>query len=105
MTAFGCDSIVTLTLTFTGSPDEPPLVETEFNVNVYPNPTTSIVNVEAEGMTHVEVYDNEGRRLQDYDAAGRDKITIDMTKYVSGVYFVRVHSPKTVLIQKVIKER
>ena len=104
-TAFGCDSIVTLTLTFTGSPDEPPLVETEFNVNVYPNPTTSIVNVEAEGMTHVEVYDNEGRRLQDYDAAGRDKITIDMTKYVSGVYFVRVHSPKTVLIQKVIKER
>lgn len=104
-TAFGCDSIVTLMLTFTGSPDEPPSVETEFTVNVYPNPTTGIVNVEAEGMTHVEVYDNEGRRLQDYDANDRDKITVDMTIYVSGVYFIRVHSPKTVLIQKVIKER
>ncbi len=104
-TAYGCDSIVTLMLTFTGSPDEPPSVETEFTVNVYPNPTTGIVNVEAEGMTHVEVYDNEGRRLQDYDANDRDKITVDMTIYVSGVYFIRVHSPKTVLIQKVIKER
>lgn len=104
-TAFGCDSIVTLMLTFTGSPEDPPSVETEFTVNVYPNPTTSFVNVEAEGMTHVEVYDNEGRRLQDYDAFGRSKVTVDMTVYVSGVYFVRVHSPKAVVIQKVIKER
>ena len=104
-TAFGCDSIVSLTLTFTGSREDPPSVETEFSVNVYPNPTTSVVHVETKEMSHVEVYDNEGRRLQDYDANGSSKITIDMTTYVSGVYFVRVHTPEGVVIQKVIKER
>ena len=56
-------------------------------------------------MTHVEVYDNEGRRLQDYNAYGSNKVTVDMSRYVSGVYFVRVHSPHGVTIQKVIKER
>ncbi len=104
-TAYGCDSIVTLTLTFTGSPERPPLVETEFSVNVYPNPTKGLVTVEADGMTHVEVYDNEGRKLQDYDSYGSDTLTIDMTSYVSGVYFVRVHSPEKIVIQKVIKQR
>ena len=46
-----------------------------------------------------------GRKLQNYDAYGRDKVTIDMTRYATGVYFVRVHSPKAVVIQKVIRER
>ena len=74
-------------------------------MNVYPNPTINVLHVEAEKMSHVEVYDNEGRRLQDYDADGKNLLTIDMTPYVSGVYFVRVHTPKNVVILKVIKER
>lgn len=103
---FGCDSIVSLTLTFrTSSTDIPEVEETPTTVNVYPNPTTSVVYVESEDMTHVEVYDNEGRRLQDYKAYGSNKVTVDMTPYVTGVYFVRVHSPHGVTIQKVIKER
>jgi hypothetical protein len=105
---YGCDSIVTLTLTFTGGngqQDIPEVETSDFSVNVYPNPTTGLVNVEAEGMTHVEVYDNEGRRLQNYNAYGANKVTVDMTRYATGVYFVRVHSPKAIVIQKVIKER
>lgn len=61
--------------------------------------------MEAEQISRVEVYDNEGRRLQYYDAYGNNKITIDMTPYVTGVYFVRVHMPESVVIQKIIKER
>lgn len=103
-TEFGCDSIVTLALVFTGDIEEPAVV-TVATVKVYPNPTTGWVNVETEEMSHVEVYDNEGRRLQDYDANGSSKITIDMTTFATGIYFVRVHTPEGVLIQKVIKER
>jgi len=103
-TVYGCDSIVTLTLTFTGDPDQP-IVETVTTVKVYPNPTTSVVNVETDEMSHVEVYDNEGRKLQDYDAAGRKKVVVDMTSFVTGIYFVRVHTPNEVIIQKVIKQR
>ncbi len=103
-TVYGCDSIVTLTLTFTGDPDQP-IIETVTTVKVYPNPTTSVVNVETDKMSHVEVYDNEGRKLQDYDAAGRKKVVVDMTSFVTGIYFVRVHTPNEVIIQKVIKQR
>jgi uncharacterized ubiquitin-like protein YukD len=53
----------------------------------------------------VELYDNEGRRLQDYDTYGSAKITIDMTQYVTGIYYLRVHRPNNVVIQKIIKQR
>ncbi len=106
-TTFGCDSIITLTLTFHSNGGSEDIVEvaTSTDVKVYPNPTVNIVNVEAEQISRVEVYDNEGRRLQYYDAYGNNKITIDMSPYVTGVYFVRVHMPESVVIQKIIKER
>ena len=81
------------------------LAEEGSKVNAYPNPTISVVYVEADGMSHVEVYDNEGRRLQDYDASNTSKITVDMRPYTSGIYFIRVHMPKEVVIQKIIKQR
>ena len=101
-TAYGCDSVVTLTLVFANGQDPN---EEGSKVNAYPNPTISVVYVEADGMSHVEVYDNEGRRLQDYDASNTSKITVDMRPYTSGIYFIRVHMPKEVVIQKIIKQR
>ena len=103
-TVYGCDSVVTLTLTYQTNAG---VVEVEEGapVQIYPNPTTSVVYVEAKAMSHVEVYDNEGRVLQDYDAYGKDQVVVDMTMYLSGVYYIRVHTPEEVIIQKVIKER
>lgn len=103
-TIYGCDSVVTLTLTYMANSG---VVEVEEGapVQIYPNPTTSVVYVEAKAMSHVEVYDNEGRVLQDYDAYGKDQVVVDMTMYLSGVYYIRVHTPEEVIIQKVIKER
>ena len=103
-TVYGCDSVVTLTLTYMANSG---VVEVEEGapVQIYPNPTTSVVYVEAKAMSHVEVYDNEGRVLQDYDAYGKDQVVVDMTMYLSGVYYIRVHTPEEVIIQKVIKER
>jgi hypothetical protein len=103
-TAFGCDSVVTLTLTFHKGAEgnAVPEVTTSTNIKVYPNPTTTIVNVEADGLSHVEVYDNEGRTLQNRDAEN-DHITLDLSSYASGVYYIRIHTNEKVTIQKVIK--
>lgn len=100
-TEFGCDSVVTLTLTFTfeGIVDVSPVVQ----VKVFPNPTTDQVNVEAEEMTRVEVYDNEGRRLQSLEGYGNSRLTLSLGNYPAGVYYIRVHAPSGVTIQKVIK--
>lgn len=98
---FGCDSVVTLTLTVTR--DQSTIRVAPVKIHIYPNPTTSIVNVTADGMSRVELFDNEGRKLAAYPTA-EEKITIDLQRYSSGVYYFRVHTPSGVSIQKVIKK-
>ncbi len=102
-TSFGCDSVVTLNLTInaTSGVTEVTRVST---VKVYPNPTTSRVTVEATELKHVELYDNEGRRLADYIDAAGEKLTIDLDRLSTGVYYLRIHTNEKVTIQKVIKK-
>ena len=103
-TVYGCDSVVTLTLFFSGNVDIPEATfEVQHFVKVYPNPTTSRVTIESDGMQHVEFYDNEGRRLKDYDTHSNNAITIDINDYSSGVYYLRIHSAAGVTIQKIVK--
>jgi hypothetical protein len=74
-------------------------------IHVYPNPTTSRVTVEAtQAMSHVELYDNHGRRLENYNARNSNDITIDVSHYPSGAYYLRVHTADKVTIQKLIKK-
>ena len=101
-TEYGCDSVVTLTLTFYANVSLPQV--TKSHVLVYPNPTTARVTIEATGMKHVELYDNDGRRLADYDTYGNENITIDIKNYSTGVYYLRVHATDGVTIQKLIKK-
>lgn len=104
-TAFGCDSVVTLTLTFhsDGSTEDIVEVSETTEVKVYPNPTVNVVNVDAEQMSHVEIYDNEGRVLQNRDTYDASHVTLDLSYYPSGIYYIRVHTPNGITIQKVIK--
>lgn len=100
----GCDSIITLQLSVNSQQG---IVETpaELQLRVYPNPTTSRVTIEAtEAISHVELYDNEGRRLQDYNTRQNDNITIDVSHYPTGAYYLRVHTADNVTIQKLIKK-
>lgn len=102
---YGCDSIVTLTVTFVQ--DASVNIETITaapEIKVYPNPTTTVVTVEAEGLSHVELYDNEGRLLDDYFTTQADRITIDVSGRSSGLYYLRVHTPDNINIQKLIKK-
>ena len=100
--ATGCDSIVSLSLTVTkgnGIVDATPT-----DIKVYPNPTTSRVTIETDGLSHVELYDNEGRRLQDYTTGNQHDITIDVSSFATGVYYLRIHKGNDVTIQKLIKK-
>ncbi len=103
-TAFGCDSIVTLMLVVTSAANDIEDIEvTEADIKVYPNPTTDMVMVETSEMSRVEIYDNEGRRLEDYTVNG-DIYRLSMGHLASGVYYLRVHTPRGVTIQKVVKK-
>lgn len=104
-TAYGCDSVITLNLSFHSDGGNEDIVEvtTTTEVKVYPNPTVNVVNVEAEQMSHVEIYDNEGRVLQNRDTYDVSRVTLDLSYYPSGIYYVRVHTPNGITIQKVVK--
>ena len=101
----GCDSVVTLALTVrrTEGIEQPAEIHLA-ELRVYPNPATSRVTVEIEGLRHVELYDSEGRRLQDYTTRNEGSLTIDVSHYATGAYYLRVHTSDNVIIQKLIKQ-
>ena len=102
--ATGCDSILTLMLTINRK-NAIVQATTQSKIHVYPNPTTSRVTIEAtEAMSHVELYDNRGSRLQDYNTHNNKDITIDVSLYPAGAYYLRVHTAGNVTIQKLIKK-
>ena len=102
VTVNGCDSVITLALTLL--PTTGVVVADPNHLKVYPNPTTSRVTIETEGLTHVELYDNEGRRLQDYTTGNKREMTIDVSTLPTGVYYLRIHTTDGVTIQKLIKK-
>lgn len=102
--AAGCDSIVTLMLTINERLEiEEPTVQNQ--IRVFPNPTTARVTVESsEAMSHVELFDNRGRRLQNYNTYNTNETTIDVSQYPTGAYYLRVYTAGNVTIQKLIKK-
>lgn len=70
----------------------------EVNVNLYPNPTTGIVNIDAEGIVSVEVMDMSGRTVMT-----SNKNSIDISNLSNGVYLFRVNTAAGRSLQKVVK--
>ena len=68
-------------------------------VSVYPNPTTGIVNIEAEGLKNVEVLDMAGRVVMT-----SSKNILDISNLTNGVYMVRVNTIAGTATQKVVKK-
>lgn len=70
------------------------------NISLYPNPVTSILNIEAEGVQEVNVIDVNGRNVM----TAQNTNTIDMSELANGVYFVRVITNNGVATQKIVKK-
>ncbi len=70
------------------------------NVDIYPNPTTGIVNIEAEGLNKVVVYDVTGRMMMSV----ANESTIDISNLEAGVYFFSVETENGSAMKKLVKE-
>ena len=81
---------------------EQDVTETEASrFSVYPNPANDKIYVEGEGIEIVELYNAIGQQL--VSVAGSEKITIDVTSFSEGVYFVKVIGKETMTQKVVIK--
>ena len=102
--------MVTLHLTITVGLDD----YEGFDFKVYPNPTSNIVNVECImknddwGGMELHLSDAYGRLLDVVEtlrATSLQTAQIDLSRYASGVYFIKaVADGKTVTVRKVVKQ-
>ena len=56
-------------------------------LNVYPNPANANINIEAEGLKTINIYNIQGQLLSSL-CVDNDMMTVDVTDYESGVYFI-----------------
>ena len=78
------------------------VMELSLSSNIYPNPVKDILNVEAENIDLVELYDIYGRKL--YSEEESDNVRIDMNNFSSGVYFVKIYSEGKSSVEKIMKK-
>ncbi len=76
-------------------------------INLYPNPTSSIVtldNTSAAMISKIEVVDVNGRVLSTSNTAVAREFQIDFSTYATGVYFVQITAGTTSTVKRVVKQ-
>lgn len=79
--------------------------EVDESITVFPNPTTSIINVSSDNHIQlVQLYDLQGRLLQTQiiDAAATK---LDMSNKTNGIYFLKITTENGVKVEKISKEK
>ena len=75
------------------------IAENELNAQIYPNPTSGMLNVVGQGTMQISVSNLLGQQLQRVSA--ENQAVIDMSQYQSGCYIIRIESTQGVKIEKV----
>lgn len=73
------------------------------SLKIYPNPTNSMVFIEAENIREVEIVDLMGRKINSLQTDAVNKIQIDINEFslVSGNYLLKIKTADFVFIQKI----
>ena len=71
-------------------------------INVFPNPTTDILNIEYNGIKTIQLVDLNGKTIYQTKT---DQSVINLSSFTTGVYILQVYTDKKELIvnQKIIK--
>lgn len=81
-------------------------LENGINYKIYPNPTSSILNI--------ELVDNDASQIILYNAIGMEilniknnepRIQIDLSKFAVGIYFVNINSGGKTIVRKILINR
>ena len=69
-------------------------------VNLFPNPADQSINIEAEDMTHVTVYNMLGQYVYDADVEG-NMMKINVSEWNEGIYLIRIQTAQGQLSRRV----
>ncbi len=69
-------------------------------LNIYPNPTSGLIQIETPDVKSVEIFNIQGRRVL---AVTNGESKIDLSNLSPGVYTIKIHTADKVYIQKIIR--
>ncbi len=72
-------------------------------VKVYPNPTETMITVEAENMSEIVISNMMGQTVGRYSDINASSANIDMNGYEKGTYLVRIITDNSVIVRNVVK--
>jgi hypothetical protein len=68
-------------------------------VEVYPNPATTVLNIQADGLQKVELMDMGGRRI-----ITTTQPQLNIGQLPRGAYFVRITTANSTTVKRVVKK-
>lgn len=71
------------------------------SLKLFPNPTSGMVSLQAEGLQEVSVFNVNGQLLQCCQVEG-DELVLDFSEYRSGLLYLRVQTDQGILVRKVV---
>jgi hypothetical protein len=72
------------------------------DVSVYPNPAENELNINAEGLQRISVYNAMGQLLKTVEVGGQDQFTMEVGNYPTGIYTLRLVMDKGVLSKTIL---
>ena len=95
----------TITVTVTEATDPGDAVEENAisEISVYPNPTSSVINIAAEGMQNITIMDMTGRVVMSKDV-NSDFETINAEGFAKANYMVRIATADGVVVKNIVVE-
>ena len=103
--AYNADESRTDTVTLSVTVNDPASVEETAidEINVYPNPTSSVINIAAEGMQNITIIDMTGRVVMSKDVNSNFE-TINAEGFAKANYMVRIATADSVVIKNIVVE-
>jgi hypothetical protein len=75
------------------------------NLIIYPNPTTNIVNINADGLIrNIDIYDLSGKLILNDSRLNSNHYAIDLIDLPKGSYIITIKVNDTVVTKKIIKQ-
>jgi len=104
----GCQNAAVLLQNVSNCTSVIQLSDNNSDLNIYPNPfssQTTITFSETQKNTIIKITDVTGRRVNSEQLIVNSKsVTIDISGYAKGIYFIEVQTEKGVINRKIIKE-
>ena len=76
-------------------------------IDLFPNPAHRAIQLKAPDSKIIEqvyIYDASGRLIEEKQAINENSISLDLTHYITGPYFIQLRVEGEIVVKKFIKE-